>query len=100
MCELVEAKSEYVMDARTYDVLLLVKIAKAMRLYIEERGFVLNLLPFKHRLWRKRDAKKILRCYFFERFSFRFFRFSALSFLVIGFFFELFPIPNSIAPIE
>ena len=31
-----------------------------------------------------------------ERFSLRFFLFSALSFLVIGFFFELFPIPNLI----
>lgn len=33
-------------------------------------------------------------CYCLERFSLRFFLFSALSFLVIGFFFEPFPIPN------
>jgi len=39
-------------------------------------------------------------CYFFERFSLRFFLFSALSFLVIGFFFEPFPIPNSIATLK
>jgi hypothetical protein len=34
--------------------------------------------------------------YFFERFSLRLFLLSALSFLVICFFLELFPIPNSI----
>jgi len=38
--------------------------------------------------------------YFFERFSLRFFLFSALSFLVVGFFFELFPIPNSITTLK
>jgi len=38
--------------------------------------------------------------YFFERFSLRFFLFSSLSFLVIGFFFELFPIPNSITTLK
>jgi hypothetical protein len=38
--------------------------------------------------------------YFFERFCFRFFLFSSLSFLVIGFFFEPFPIPNSIATLK
>jgi hypothetical protein len=39
-------------------------------------------------------------CYFFERFSLRFFLFSSLSFLVIGFFLELFPIPSSITALK
>jgi hypothetical protein len=37
-----------------------------------------------------------LSCCYVERFSLCFFLFSALSFLVIGFFLELFPIPNLI----
>ncbi len=40
------------------------------------------------------------RSYFFKRFSLRFFLFSALSFLVFGFFLELFPIPNSITVLK